>query len=77
MTTNDEKDPLAQATEELNDHRPGLLTVQQAAAHFQVQDRTIRTWISEGKMKATKLGARAIRIPRSEIAYISKHGLRR
>lgn len=46
------------------------LSVQDAAAILGVHEDTIRRWIADGFLAATRCGRRLIRIPRSEIARL-------
>jgi excisionase family DNA binding protein len=53
--------------------RRQLTTQQQAAAHFQVHERTIRNWISEGLITGYRLPTgRAIRVDLAEIEQMIK-----
>jgi excisionase family DNA binding protein len=40
----------------------GLVTLEQAAEHYQVTPRTVRRWISAGRVKAYRLGPQGIRV---------------
>lgn len=44
-----------------------FLTTFEAADELKISDRSIRNLIAAGEIKATKLGRRIIRIPRSEM----------
>lgn len=37
-------------------------SVQQAAAHYNVSSRTIRRWIAEGRLRATRVGPKLLRV---------------
>lgn len=53
----------------MNDETHGLnklLTIQQTAKLFQVNPRTIRNWIDDGKLKRFKVG-HTVRISQEEI----------
>lgn len=50
---------------------PDLSAAQFAAAKG-VSVRTVRSWIAEGYVRATKVGPRLVRIPASELERISK-----
>lgn len=43
------------------------LTVKQVADLFCVNDLTVRRWIADGKLPATRIGKRAIRISFSDV----------
>jgi excisionase family DNA binding protein len=48
-----------------------MFTVEEAAKHFKVTTKTIRNWIVEGRLKASKPG-RHWRIPESAIRALSE-----
>lgn len=48
-----------------------MLTVEQAAEHFKVTTRSIRRWIKNGEIKASKIGG-VIRISEEEIKRLEK-----
>lgn len=43
-----------------------LLSVAEIAILFKVTDRTVRRWISDGKLKALRVGAR-VRVRKSDL----------
>ncbi|HEY6020667.1 MAG TPA: helix-turn-helix domain-containing protein [Candidatus Paceibacterota bacterium] len=48
-----------------------LLTVEEVAVIFAVKPATIREWIKDGKLEATKPG-RAYRIPRESVIQLAQ-----
>ena len=44
-----------------------LLSVKRVANIFDVKEATVRGWIRDGKISATKLGGKAFRIQQSEV----------
>ncbi len=46
---------------------PEFMTIAQAARLFHVHPETIRRWILDGRINATRPGPRSIRIPESEV----------
>ena len=57
----------------LNEDYPILLSIQQAARKVGKSDKTIRRWIHEGKLQATKHGAGGYLIKREDLAALTKH----
>jgi excisionase family DNA binding protein len=47
-----------------------LMTQQQVADRFQVSTRTVRRWISEGKIHAYRIGKRCIRIDSHSLDFL-------
>lgn len=47
-----------------------LVSQRQAAAHFQVTDRTIRNWIGAGRINGYRLGPRRIVVDLDEIEHM-------
>lgn len=54
---------------------PALATVRQVAAYMQVHNRTVRTWLADGRLKFLKVGGKAVRIPRAEIERFLAGGM--
>ena len=46
--------------------RPSLYTANELARLWGVTERTIRSWIAAGKLKAIKLGGRTLRVRAAE-----------
>lgn len=44
-------------------------TVSEITEMFNVEDKTVRKWINEGKLFAVQLAGTTIRIPESELHY--------
>lgn len=57
----------------LNEDYPILLSIQQAARKIGKSEKTIRRWIQEGKLAATKHGPGGYLIKREDLAAITKH----
>ena len=52
----------------MNAHNnPRYLTVAQYARKYDVHEGTVRRWISQGRLKALRLGPRSIRIDVDEL----------
>lgn len=49
-----------------------FLTICQTAKELQVSERTLRSLIATGEIKATRLGKRIVRIPRTEIERLTR-----
>ena len=47
-----------------------LLTQQQVADRFQVSTRTVRRWISDGRISAYRIGRRCIRIDAHSLDFL-------
>lgn len=47
-------------------------TITQTAEFFGVDDKTIRRWIAQGRLKAYRVGPRLIRIDRESITALCK-----
>ena len=52
------------------------LTIREAAAAAKVTDRTIRSWIRDGKLDAHRAGSRAIRIIRADLKRVLTRSVR-
>lgn len=52
-----------------------LYTIEQAAEILQVNYYTLRRWIAEGKIHATKLGGRLWRISEADLEAFIKTGI--
>ena len=48
------------------------LTIQEVAAMFAVSEKTVRNWISEGKLEARRIGGRIIRIESRSLDLLSE-----
>jgi excisionase family DNA binding protein len=48
------------------------LTVQEVAALYAVSEKTVRNWISEGKLEARRIGGRIIRIESRSLDLLSE-----
>ena len=44
-----------------------LLTVREVAAHFHVKEKTVRSWISEGRLPASKPTGKMLLIRRADM----------
>ncbi len=53
---------------------PRLLTVREAALYLAVSERAVWRWLSEGTLKAVRLG-RAVRLSRDHLDAITRDGL--
>ena len=60
----------------MNDYKTlgNFLRVAELAAIFNVQESTVRAWLLRGSIKKIRIGARAIRIPASEVDRIIAEG---
>lgn len=47
-------------------HRQPRVSIQSAAEHYGVSERTVRRWIAEGRLTAYRVGPRLIRVDLSE-----------
>lgn len=56
------------------DDGPDLFTVEELAAYFRVSDKTVRTWIRQGKIRASQIGG--WRITREERDRVVREGIR-
>lgn len=50
---------------------PPLLSIQQAAAHLGVSEKTIRRYIAQGRIKANRVGPRLIRVDRESLMALA------
>lgn len=51
-----------------------ILTIKEVAEKMQVSTRTVRRWIKEGKLKASRLGHRTYRVLEEDlISFIKDH----
>lgn len=57
----------------LDEDYPILLSIQQAARKIGKSEKTIRRWIHEGKLAATKHGAGGYLIKREDLTALTKH----
>jgi excisionase family DNA binding protein len=48
------------------------LTIQEVAALYAVSEKTVRNWISEGKLEARRIGGRIIRIESRSLDFLSE-----
>jgi excisionase family DNA binding protein len=48
------------------------LTIQEVAAMYAVSEKTVRNWISEGKLEARRIGGRIIRIESRSLDLLSE-----
>jgi excisionase family DNA binding protein len=48
------------------------LTIQEVAALYAVSEKTVRNWISEGKLEARRIGGRIIRIESRSLDCLSE-----
>lgn len=48
------------------------LTIQEVAALYAVSEKTVRNWISEGKLEARRIGGRIIRIESRSLDLLSE-----
>jgi excisionase family DNA binding protein len=48
------------------------LTIQEVAQLYAVSERTVRNWISEGKLEARRIGGRLIRIESRSLDFLSE-----
>ncbi len=48
------------------------LTIQEVAALYAVSEKTVRNWISEGKLEARRIGGRIIRIESRSLEFLSE-----
>ncbi len=48
------------------------LTIQEVAAIYAVSEKTVRNWITEGKLEARRIGGRLIRIESSSLKLLSE-----
>jgi excisionase family DNA binding protein len=44
-----------------------MLTIQQAADEYGLSDKTIRRWIAQGRLRAYRVGPRAIRVDKDSL----------
>jgi excisionase family DNA binding protein len=51
---------------------PARPTIQQAAEYANVDPKTIRRWISQGRLKAFRYGSRVIRIDRDSLQKLAR-----
>lgn len=51
---------------------PELIGLQEAADYCDVSYRTIRRWISTGRLNAVRVGPRLLKVNRSEVAGLSQ-----
>ncbi len=51
---------------------PARVSIQTAAAVMGLSEKTIRRWISDGKIKAYRLGSRVIRVDRDSLLAMQK-----
>ena len=51
-----------------------FLTVAEVAAILRLNQQTIRNWIDAGKLPAVRVGARRVRIPRSDFDRLISEG---
>ena len=51
-----------------------LLTIKEAAAQMKVAERTIRRWIAQGRLQASKI-ARTVRIRREALEALTQTGV--
>lgn len=56
-----------QDTGEHRDTLPPCPTIDQTAAYYGVHRRTVRRWISDGRLRARRLGPGTIRLDRREV----------
>jgi excisionase family DNA binding protein len=54
------------------DKLPAWPTLQQAAVHYDVDPKTVRRWIAAGRLKATRVGPRLIRVDRDSLLALAK-----
>jgi excisionase family DNA binding protein len=52
-----------------------FLTIVEAADELKISERSLRTLVAAGEVRARRLGKRIVRIPRSEIERLSDVGL--
>ena len=48
------------------------LTIQEVAELYAVSEKTVRNWISEGKLEARRIGGRLIRIESRSLDFLSE-----
>jgi excisionase family DNA binding protein len=48
------------------------LTIQEVAELYAVSERTVRNWISEGKLEARRIGGRIIRIEARSLDFLNE-----
>ena len=53
---------------------PTFLTVVEAADELKISERSLRTLIAAGEVRAMRLGKRIVRIPRVEIERLASTG---
>jgi excisionase family DNA binding protein len=51
---------------------PARTTIKQAAAFHGVDQKTIRRWIAEGRLKAHRVGPRLIRVDRDSLLALAR-----
>ncbi|AGI61716.1 excisionase family DNA-binding protein [Mycobacterium phage BTCU-1] len=51
---------------------PQRASIQQVADHLGVSTRTVRNYISDGKLKAVRLGPRLIRVERDSVEALMR-----
>lgn len=51
---------------------PARVSIQQAAETFGMSEKTIRRWISAGRLKAYRVGTRMIRVDRDSLLAIQR-----
>ena len=51
---------------------PARMTIKQSAQFLAVDEKTIRRWISSGRIKAYRLGSKIIRVDRDSLLKVER-----
>ncbi|WP_264078181.1 helix-turn-helix domain-containing protein [Mycobacterium stomatepiae] len=51
---------------------PAKVSIQRTAKYFDVDERTVRRWIANGRLTATRIGPRLIRVDRDSISRLAR-----
>jgi len=67
-----QRDSLTPMTASITDTLPARPTIQQAADWAGVNEKTVRRWIAEGRLKAMRIGPKLIRVERESLLALAK-----
>jgi excisionase family DNA binding protein len=67
-----QRDSLTPMTASGTDTLPAKLTIQQAAAWLGVNEKTVRRYIAQGRLKAARVGPKLIRVERESLLALAK-----